>query len=252
MNFPILRRLKLRLRRRGLPVRLSSLVMIFQRAPLLKLLPEARIISTSGFGEALKWTITAIAGLGAYDSVAGASIVTQVAPAPNMPELSAVAGQPLTFVFQYGGADTPHHFQITTHIPPGLTHTGTTGSKTDSISGIPTADGIFPITVIAWRDLGQTMESVSETFTLTVSLPPSPQINAQPAGGNFAEGALVSLVAGQSNGATFTWKLNDQELPAGESVLFSRGAPRQARRCNSTNTTNWAPSGNRPTRPCAG
>ena len=79
---------------------MSSLVMLLQRSPVLPLLPQARVISTSGFTEVLKWSITAIAGLGTYDSVTGASAVTQLAPSPGSFTVNVVAGDPLTFAFQ--------------------------------------------------------------------------------------------------------------------------------------------------------
>src|SRR5436190_19416634 len=87
-------------RRRGLPARMSSLVMLLQRSPVLPLMPEARIISTTGFREVLQWSITAIAGLGAYDSVTGASAVTQLAPSPNSSSVNIVAGDPVFFLYQ--------------------------------------------------------------------------------------------------------------------------------------------------------
>src|SRR6187401_3425457 len=87
-------------RRHGLPARMSSLVMLLQRSPVLPLLPEARIISTTGFREVLQWSITAIAGLGAFDSVTGASAVTQILPTAQSSTLNIVAGDPVFFLFQ--------------------------------------------------------------------------------------------------------------------------------------------------------
>src|SRR5687768_7575038 len=108
---------------RGVPARISSLVMIFQRTPLLKLLPEARVISTSGFSEALQWTITAITGLGACDAFAGASAVTQILPVAGSSTVPGVAGDFLNFVFQATGIPanrTPNYFEVGGTLPPGL------------------------------------------------------------------------------------------------------------------------------------
>ena len=148
--FPFLR-ISARLRRRGIPARVSSLAMVFQRSPLMLLLPEARIISTSGFSEALGWTITALAGLGAYDSVTGASQMTQLQPTPGSLTVNAVAGDPLNFVFQTIG--TPHipSGHQTTELPPGLVLTGVLDSTVDSITGTPAQAGTYPVTITAWE-----------------------------------------------------------------------------------------------------
>lgn len=108
-----------RLRRRGIPARIGSLMMLLQRTPLLKLLPEARVISTSGFSDALSWAVTAIAGLGAFDAVSGATNVSQSAPAPNSPTVPATAGNNLTFLYTIVGAGghTPNSFQVVGTLP---------------------------------------------------------------------------------------------------------------------------------------
>ena len=124
-------------RYRGVPVRISTLVMAVQRSPLAVLLPEARVISTSGFSDFIAFTVTAIAGLGAFDSVSGASTVAQVAPSPGSATVNGTGAQPFTFLFNYTGSDTPDHFQVTGPLPAGLTQTGSKDSKTDSITGVP-------------------------------------------------------------------------------------------------------------------
>ena len=69
-----------RLRHRGVPARLGSLVLLLQRSPLVKLLPEARVISTSGFTDALSFAATVIGGLGAFNAVSGVTTVVSSGP----------------------------------------------------------------------------------------------------------------------------------------------------------------------------
>jgi hypothetical protein len=102
-----------------LPARLGSLLVLLERGPLVKLLPEARVITTSGFSRALSRVVTSIAGLCAWDAVSGASSVKQVAPVANSATVPGTGGQPLAFLFNYTGSDTPDHFQIIGAIPEG-------------------------------------------------------------------------------------------------------------------------------------
>ncbi|HEX2747444.1 MAG TPA: immunoglobulin domain-containing protein [Verrucomicrobiales bacterium] len=207
---------------------MSSLLMMLQRSPVLPLLPEARVISTSGFGEVLKWSVAAIAGLGGYDSVTGASAVTQLAPSPGSFTVNVVAGDPLTFAFQLTGETyVPALFEVQGTLPAGLVQTGTENSTVDSITGTPTEAGVFPVTLIAWETPAMSGFSARSPYTINVSLPPVPSINSHPVAGNFSTGAFVSLALGQANGKAFTWKLNDEALPASETVLVEKTAPRK-------------------------
>jgi hypothetical protein len=218
-----------RIRRRGTPARLGSLLMILQRSPLLKLLPEARVISSSGFSDALGWAVTVVAGLGAFDSVSGATNVSQVSPVQNSPTVPATGGANLNFFYTVVGAGghTPNSFQVIGALPAGLVQTGRKNSKTDSITGVPTQTGNFPIRIVAWENSGNTGRSTSGNFTIVVANPPAPVITASPQGGNFQPGAFVSLEAVQTSGFTFTWKKDGVALPSAGQTLVSTTAPRR-------------------------
>jgi hypothetical protein len=221
--------LSARLRRRGIPARVSSLVMVFQKSPLLPLLPQARLLSSAGATEALKWTIAAIAGLGSYDSVSGASQVTQLQPTPGSLTVNAVAGDPLNFVFQTTG--TPHipYGHQTTDLPPGLVLTGLLDSTVDSITGTPAVAGTYPVTITAWELPVYTGDTFSQDFTFVIVNPPLPEITQPPAGGVFAPGRFVSLSVGHNHGRKFTWRRDGSDLGQSENVFFSRDAPRKYR-----------------------
>jgi Ig-like domain CHU_C associated/EF hand len=186
--------------------RLSSLLMLFQRAPLVQMFfPEAKLLSTTGFSEALTLGITTVIGLGAYDTVSGASTVTQVTPTANSSTVSATSGSALSFVFKYGGSDTPDHFQVVGTLPTGLTQTKTSGSKTDSITGKPTVTGSYPITIRAWRFASQTGDNVSATFTIVVAAG-APTISSQPASVSIESGTSTTLsVTASGTSITYQW-----------------------------------------------
>ena len=144
-------------------------MLLFQRSPLVQILfPEARVLSSAGIGEITKWSVAVVAGLGAFDTVSGASTVTQLTPTPKSATVTASVDSPLSFTFQYGGSDTPDHFQIVGALPTGLTQAHTRGAKTDTLSGIPTTAGNYPITIKAWRNASQSSNSVSANFTINV------------------------------------------------------------------------------------
>ncbi|HEX2750202.1 MAG TPA: hypothetical protein VHM91_19500, partial [Verrucomicrobiales bacterium] len=218
-----------RMRRRGIPARVSSLAMLFQRSPLLPLLPEARLISTSGFSQILGKSIMFVAGLGAYDSVTGASQMVQLQPAAGSLTVNAVAGDPLNFIFQTTG--TPHipSGHTTSPLPQGLVLTGLLDSTVDSITGTPAQAGISEVTITAWELPGYTGDSFSQKFTFQIVNPPLPQISQSPSGGNFPAGANVSVSATQDHGRTFTWKRDGTALPLQEKVFFTRSDARRFR-----------------------
>lgn len=230
MSLPLISRTIASIRRQRIPSKVGSLAMLLQRTPMLKLLPEARVLSTSGFTEALTWTVTAIAGLGAFDSVSGATAVVQTAPVPNNAIVPAKGGESLAFLFQMtgGGGHTPKTFQITTGtLPAGLRQTGTKNSKSDSITGIPTQVGDFPITIRAWENSDNTGRSATGSFTIRVAEPNLPAITAHPAGGSFTPGQMAKLSATASSAFTYTWNHNGAPLPTGQALLFTKTSSRK-------------------------
>ena len=95
------------IRARGLSSRLGSLLLLFQRSPLVQMLfPEARILGGAGLGEITKWSVAAVAGLGAFDTVAGATTLTQIAPVANSTTVPAANGSFLSFVVQLVGTQS--------------------------------------------------------------------------------------------------------------------------------------------------
>jgi hypothetical protein len=182
----------------------SSLLLLFQRTPIVQiLLPEARLMSTGGATEIIKWTVATVAGLGAYDTVAGASTVTQLTPNFQGTTVPAAKGSPLSFTFQYGGSDTPDHFQVIGSLPDGLTQLKSHDSKTDTISGIPTGTGNSSITIKAWRNAAETSNSVAASFTINVG---NSVISTQPASKTISSGTSTTLtIVASGSPLTYQW-----------------------------------------------
>ena len=181
--------------------KMGSLLLLFQRTPLVQtVLPEVRVISSTGVGEIVKWTVAAVVGLGAYDSVAGATVLSQLQPVAGSAKVSATTGVRLSFVFQVTGApSSTKSWQVIGRLPAGLTHTNSPTGNIDSITGIPTETGTFPITIKAWEESGFRGGSVTKSFNLVVTAGTTipPVITSAPSSLTVKKGKrkLLSVVA---------------------------------------------------------
>ena len=192
--------------------RIGSLILMFQKAPLVRfLLPEARIAGATGASELVKWSIATVAGLGAFDSVAGATTLTQLAPSPGSLTVPATTGTKLSFTVQLTG--TSYTRDIRSWTTTGTLPAGLTGAKNPvdpsifTIFGTPTQTGSFPIRVYAVGD-SIAENSYSKSFTITVSpgavVPPL--ITGQPHSVTIAAGTRTTLkVTTTGTNLTYQW-----------------------------------------------
>ena len=228
MTPPVLPGLCARVRHRALPSRVSSLILLLQRSPLVKILmPEARVINSSGFAEAMKWTVTAVAGLGAFDSVSGATDVIQISPGTGN-IVSGVAGNRLSSTFQFSGTTRlAASWTVSGALPSGLVNLNTAGLTTNSIVGIPAQTGDFPVTITGWENSGATGRNASGNFTFRITPPPAPAITSHPTGTATTAGSVVKLSVGHTNGQSFTWKRNGNPLPVAATSIVPLDHPRK-------------------------
>jgi Ig-like domain CHU_C associated len=195
---------------RLLSSRLSSLLLLFQRTPLVQwLLPEAKIVSSAGLGEITRWTAVTIAGLGTYDAVAGATVVSQIAPDVGSSTVTAPINQPLSFVFRATGSQiNPASWTVTGDLPPGLVHSNVKFKPVDSITGKPTQIGSYPVRVTSWSEPDFTGESVSKNFTINVTATGGampPKINQQPTSVTVVAGKKAILRVKAAGASTYQW-----------------------------------------------
>ena len=192
---------------RMLGSRAGSLLLLLQKSPVVQwILPEAQLAGRAGLGEITKWTVATFAGLGAYDTVAGASGVTQVAPSPGSTTVNGAVNSGLSFIFQVTGTPAaPESWQITGTIPSGLTFANriVVNDYTDIISGVPTLAGNYPIKITAWERPMFEGRSVSKTFTLVIG---SAIITSHPASVAIGSGSSTTLsVTGSGSSLTYQW-----------------------------------------------
>ena len=193
-------------RSRVLTSKLGSLILLFQRSPLVQMLfPEAKLLGGAGLGEATKWTIATVAGLGAYDTVTGATEIQQVYPAAGEQIVPAFTGVPLNFIFQV--VNTPSNDKVSwsvSGLPPGLDHQDLSTPSTHLISGTPTEQGSTTVIVTAWEMQNQMGASFPQEFVIEVG---PPIITSQPSSVAVASGTKATLtVAGDPNGGTLTYR----------------------------------------------
>ncbi len=197
--------------------RLGPLLLLLQRAPMVRLLfPEARFISVAGMGEAMKWTVATVAGLGAYDSVSGATTVRQIFPTSGATTVTTSVGSSLTFNYQITGSSptitTVMNWTITGALPPGATHPVPNTSPSDFITGFPAKAGTYPITVTARAGPSWGNATISQNFTIIVV---DPIITTHPASTVISAGGTTTLgVAATGSGLTYQWYRNTL-APAG-------------------------------------
>ena len=191
---------------RALFSKLGSLVLLFQRSPLVQILfPEARVLGGAGLGKITQWTIATVAGLGAYDTMAEATQIVHLAPNRNGDTVPAENGSNLSFVFQLTNyLSTPGSWSVS-GLPTGLNHTNAKNSSTDSISGTPTQSETFTIKVTAHANTNFTGSSYNTSFTMNVG---TQVISAQPTSTLIVSGGSSTLsVAGNGSGLSYQWYL---------------------------------------------
>lgn len=195
-------------RARVMTSRLGSLLMLFQRTPIVQMLfPEAKIIGGAGIGELAKWSVATVAGLGAFDSVAGATTIAQISPTAGSNTVAAKQGQNLSFVFQLTNyPDKPGSWKVT-GLPTGLTHADAKSNSIDSVSGIPTQSGTFSVKITAYANTTYSGDSFSKTFTMNVASNNPARITTDPSSVTINSGQTTTLtvVAAGATPLTYKW-----------------------------------------------
>lgn len=188
---------------RAISSRLGSLLLLFQRTPVVQMLfPEARLLSSAGVGEITTWAVATVVGLGAYDSVAGATTIKQLAPEFDSTSVTTAVGANLSFVFQLTNyTKTPGSWTVT-GFPNGLVHADAKSNTIDSLSGIPTQTGTFTVKTKAWHNSNYSGDSFTANFTMIVG---SAIISNHPQDVLIASGDTANLSVSAGSGASYQW-----------------------------------------------
>jgi hypothetical protein len=182
------------LKLKRLTKRASSLLLLFQRTPAAQILlpAEFNLATSATFFSPAQFAIATVAGLGAYDSVAGATTLSQVAPSAGSTTVPVTSGVSLNGLFQVTGSPSqPKSWQVSSGtLPAGLTLTKSTGA-TATLTGTTTEVGNKTVTIKAWEKAGFSGGQVSKVFTISVA--PNPSITTHPASTSINSGGSTML-----------------------------------------------------------
>lgn len=210
--------------------RLPALVL----AIALQILPMSRVacvnqaVAPTGFAIVMRWLAGAVALLGSYHAVSGASaaivgvaswskITNGVQTGPVITTPSGAVGQPFLYKIiittpATTGAQNDYYNYDT--LPPGLTINtnvgGADGLGDGFISGTPTAGGTFPVNLIAGNTLWPQTVTKAIAITISGSGASPPNITGPPTNQTVTAGATVSfaVVATGTAPLSFSWKFN--------------------------------------------
>ena len=231
-------------RTRLLCSRLGSLLLLFQRTPVIQMLfPEARLLSSAGVGEITTWAVATVIGLGAYDSVAGATTITQILPNPVVNPIPATAGTGLSVTIQVLGAPgSPGSWQVSVgSLPPGMTKTST--GSTCTIAGTPTTPGNYPFTIKAWENSNNSGGSISKALTIDVAAVP-PTITKDPVSTTINKGSTATLtITASGTSPNFQWYIGSPPSTANP-VSGATSASYTTPTTLSATTSYWARASN--------
>lgn len=221
---------------RRITSRLGPLLLLLQRSPVVQMLfPEAKILGVTGAGEAAKWTVATVAGLGAYDSVSGATQIIQTAPQPNSTTVDTAVGASVSFLAQAtGGTINPKSWSSDLELPPGLVHEDAVNSAFNRVTGIPTQEGQYTIRLTAWREDFYTGESLSQEFVFNIG---PAVITSHPQSTTISSGGSAALSVSVRSGTTPTYQW--YTVPASGPQVAISNATSATYNASPTTTTNY-------------
>jgi hypothetical protein len=219
----------------------AILLLLLQRTPVLRALLQTESVWECGAGDLLK-SAFALAALGTYNSVAGAttfSVTSSSGTVTGAPKgtftVSGTVGTAINgatgVTFSVSGAPgTPKSFGVTDNasgmnytntLPPGLSLNPATGTTTGgapyynsslkgTIAGTPTTAGTYTVRCLADDTTnlssGGNFAYIVVTFTITGSSATAPSITSQPANVTVTAGSSASFSVTASGTGTLTYQ----------------------------------------------
>lgn len=219
------------LRFRSCYVPVSLLLVLLQRAPIVRTIISINPIFNGSPTALLRSVFVGATALGTINTLAGA---TTLSPAPgsfNNPAKTMI-GQSFTGGFAVIGApNAAGSYEVKGSIPAGLTIAGLSGdtvnSSVVSISGTPTQSGSFTLNIRAWHKANKGGDGGKNTYKYVINVDPAPTvaptISAQPQSVTALTGETISLsvTATGDPSPAFQWQKNGNDIPGATSSTLS-------------------------------
>lgn len=182
-----------------------------------------------GLGTLGSWMVPALAGLGAYQTLSGATTISYQ-PAPTAGKLTVKEGEAFSLYATVSSTahGTAQSYTISGDVPTGISpQEGSVSNGTIlHFTGVPTQTGTFQINIRGWEKTGGRGES-SPTYSLTLVVEASalpPQITSQPSDSHTNWGGTAQFTAAASNATLLRWRRNGQSLTAGGRISGAQTA----------------------------
>jgi len=208
---------------------IALFVLFLQRTPLVRVVVEAEFRSGLSAPRILRSAFLAAVSLGTLDAQTGA---TQFDSNPASPA-SAKVGEPFQLVFAITGANgSPGSWEVRS-MPPGLTISGAVQNpvgtfrfdgETGSITGSPTREGSYRLSLTAWQFAGQSGDTIGASLAINVAAGASSlEITTQPQSAevNVGESFDLEVEFQGSPAPTFQWRKDGQPIPNETRSTFS-------------------------------
>lgn len=226
-------------------MRRASLIL----AGLLQLLPIGRVpavIQVAGpstLAIVSRWLASAVALLGQYDAVSGASAgisgVVKYSGSTPVGKPTNYVVEPTGLPFKYRitvsnpGTDFAQNYFDCVPLPPGLTINTSVGSA-GYITGTPTATGTYPVTLVA-GNLNYATPTTAEAIIVIYPTNTPPTITLPPQSQTVLAGGTVTF----SVGAEGTWPLSYHWLRNGTALTDQTSAALSLTNATSTEAGNY-------------
>ena len=226
---------------RWLQMPAGLLVLVLQRTPVLRVAVQSESLLSNNVAALLRSVFVAGA-MGAYNSVAGATVFNVTAapvaatptsgPANATFAIAGTVGTAMSVGISVSGAPgNPKSYTTTGSLPAGLSMAGgnpvnVTAPYKMTISGTPGATGNSPVTIKAWDGANGTGNSARITVTFNITggaANIAPSITTQPASQSVTVGSPVSFAVAASGtpAPAYQWQKGGVNIAGATSATYS-------------------------------
>lgn len=226
---------------RWLQMPTGLLILLLQRTPMLRVALQLEGVLTNNATVIMR-SAFAVAAMGAYNSVAGATVfnvtATPVAASPTSGavnsqfSLNEVAGTALNISVSVSGAPgNPKSWSVTGALPAGLSVTGGNPVNVSapykmSITGTPTTAGASSVTVTAWSSTGASGDhgAITLNFNITGGVSNvAPSITTQPSSVTVTAGSSASFTVAAIGTPTpsYQWQKGGADIAGATSATYT-------------------------------